>query len=75
MTGTRLPLPQQYPCDINASDWSAVIASLDRLLAALRAWQPTGLPPAPPTEEDILALTTLGVARPDFEPDALGSAD
>lgn len=75
MTGTRSPLPQRQSCDEYASDWSAVIASLDRLLAALRAWQPTGLPPVPPTAEDIVALTTLGAARPDFDPDARGSAD
>jgi hypothetical protein len=75
MTGTRSPLPQRQPCEDYSSDWSAVIASLDRLLAALRAWQPTGLPPGPPTAEDIVAVTTLGAARPDFDPDALGSAD
>lgn len=67
---TRPTLPQRYPCDTTAADWSAVIASLDSLLAALRAWQPTELPPTPPTEQDMVALAALGAATPDLEPDA-----
>ncbi|WP_148306819.1 hypothetical protein [Nocardia nova] len=51
-----------------------VVATLDGLLAALRAWQPAGLPPAPPTEQDIVAMATLGGAVPDLEPDACESA-
>ncbi|WP_025351029.1 hypothetical protein [Nocardia nova] len=75
MTDTRPPLPQRYPCETTGADWSAAIASLDDLLAALRAWQPTGLPPTPPTEQDNLALATLGAAMPQLERDACGSAD
>ncbi|MEU6561930.1 hypothetical protein [Nocardia nova] len=74
MRGTRPPLPQRYPCDTTGADWSAAIALLDGLLAALRAWQPAGLPPTPPTERDIVALATLGGAVPDLELDACESA-
>ncbi|MEU6562449.1 hypothetical protein [Nocardia nova] len=73
MTDTRAPLPQRYSCDATGPGWSAAIASLDALLVALRAWQPTGLPPAPPTAQDIAALTTFGAAIPDS--DTRGSAD
>lgn len=55
----KVTLPQRYPCLSAAADWSACIAQLDNLLAALRAWQPRELPPSPPTEQDRAAFAAF----------------
>ncbi len=57
-------LPQRSPCDEIDASWSASIALLDSLIAALRAWQPRELPPAPATEQDIATLAALRPVSP-----------
>ncbi|NKY45995.1 hypothetical protein [Nocardia cerradoensis] len=58
------PLPQRRPSDDIQASWSASIALLDSLLTALQAWQPSQLPPAAPTEQDIAVLAAFGTKVP-----------
>lgn len=52
-------LPQRCPCMETERSWSASIALLDDLIAALRVWQPRELSPSAPTEQDMAAIAAL----------------
>ncbi|WP_157122094.1 hypothetical protein [Nocardia violaceofusca] len=68
-------LPQRRPPDETQTSWSASIALLDSLLAALQAWQPSQLPPAAPTEQDIAVLAALGTKVPNHNSSPLCGHD
>lgn len=53
------PLPQRNPSNETEMSWSASLALVDDLLAALRAWQPRDSPPSPATEQDVAVLSAL----------------
>ncbi|AHH21979.1 hypothetical protein NONO_c72220 [Nocardia nova SH22a] len=59
MSTAKPALPQRHPSVSAPADWSATIALLDDLLDALRAWQPSDLPPTPPTEQDLAAIDAV----------------
>ncbi len=61
------PLPQRRPSEETELSWSASIALLDALIAALRTWQPRNLPPSPATEQD---LATFSALSPSSQPQA-----